>query len=383
MYLKRVTGALRRAGHTPIVLAFGAREKHYMEDGVEVFFVHCPEIRSRFAGVELVCNIIYRDITLNRKVAALIAERDIDIIQFASIWGSAFCYHGRVPAVMRMSTYTKVYREYRKDKFEVDLQAFLERLAARRCNAVFAPSDVIAETFSRAIKRKVSVIASPFWNDRAVCDESIYKERLYGKKYFLFFGRLVADKGILIIAKCLEQFLHDHPEYHFVCCGIGAVIDDKDPVEILKKAAGSHQERFIYMKPLPHETLYPVVSHAEFVIFPSLIDNLSNACIEAMYFGRVVIGTEGTSYEQLIEDGRSGLLCMPGDAGDLLEKMDRAADMDGQEKEAMGRRAKEKIAELAPEHTVGKLLRYYRYVIDNATGKKDPSARDGMASWWG
>lgn len=366
MYLRRITGALKELGHMPLILSFGTRNTHYyIENGVEVFFVHCPYTPLCVPTLERVYNGFYRNIVINQKITELIKSKNVDIIQFASIWGIASCYYGKTPAVMRLSTYTKVFRDYKQDKAEVDFEAFRERLAARRCNAVFAPSNVIANTFSQAIHKKVSVIESPFWNDCTIYDDSIYNEKLRGKKYFLYFGRLAAEKGIYVIAECLEKFLQDHPDYYFVCCGIGVNSNSENPAVVLRKAAGQYKNRYIYMKPLPHDTLYPIVSHAEFVIFPSLIDNFSNACIEAMYFGRVVIGTDGTSFEQLIEDGKSGYLCQPNNVNSLLQKMNEAAGLSDREKDNMGQYAKKRIAKLAPQYVVKKLLRYYQYVIDH------------------
>lgn len=119
------------------------------------------------------------------------------------------------------------------------------------------------------------------------------------------------------------------------------------------------------MNALPHNLLYPIIQKAEFVIFPSLSENFSNACMEAMHFERVVIGTDGASYEQLIEDGKSGLLCIPGDAKSLLDKMNEAAAMSDAQKAEMGKKAKERIDRLAPEITIHKLVRYYQYIIDH------------------
>lgn len=365
MYLRRVAGALKRLGHTPVILSFGTKNAHYVENGIEVFFVYCTHIHFKVESLGAICNVMHKNIAINRKISELIRERPIDIIQFASIWGTAVCYYGKVPAVMRLSIYTKVYRDYRENKLEIDMLAFMERLAAQRCNAVFAPSNVIATAFSEVIHRKVSVIESPFWNDSEVCDESVYNKTLKGKKYFLFFGRLVEDKGIFVLAKCLHSFFQLHPDYYFVCCGIGATANGEDPVQVLKRAAGEHRERFLHMKPLPHSSLYPIIQHADFVVFPSLIDNFSNACIESMYFGRVVIGTDGTSYEQLIVDGKSGFLCEPGNEDSLLEAMNKAASMDQTQKDLMGQYAKERISKLSPQFAVRKLLRYYQYVIDN------------------
>lgn len=366
-YLFRVAGSLKKLGHIPIIVSLGNKDMHYMEDGIEIFFTTYSGISVRARNFQLICNRIRRDLAINRKIKELIRERKIDVIQFASPFGLASCYYGKTPAVMRLSSYAKTYYEGYEDigKIELYIGALFERLAARRCNAVFAPSHVIAEAFSKDIHRAVSVIETPFWNDSEVCDGSIYYERLCGKKYFLFIGRLDYEKGILVIAEILEQFLAKNPDYYFVCCGAAGTIGGKNSVRIVQRAAGKYKNRFIYMQPLPHAALYPIIQHSDFVICPSIMENFSNACIEAMYFKRVVIGTDGVSYEQLIDDGKSGLLCMPGDAESLLYKMNEAVKMNEQQKEDMGQNARKRIDRLAPEFTVMKLLRYYQYVIDN------------------
>lgn len=365
MYLRRVTGAMKKFGHVPIIISLGARDIHYIENDMEVFFVQCPHIWSGNAKFDHICDLAHKSIVMNHKIAELLKKRRIDIIQFPSIWGLAAFYYGRTPAVMRMSAYTKFYgRDYGGDKSEVDVRAFFERAASRRCNAVFAPSTVIADAFAQDIHRPVSVIESPFWNEVKAFDDSVYREALNGKKYFLFCGRLVENKGILVIAEILQSFLQSNPEYYFVCCGI-ASSGTRNLVKILHKEAGPYKDRFIYMESLPHSQLYPIMQHADFVVCPSLIENFSNVCLEAMYFRCVVIGTDGASYEQLIDDGINGMLCKPGDAEGLLKKMREAAAMSKDEKEKMGRMARRRIDKLAPEYVVKKLIRYYQYIIDN------------------
>ena len=95
------------------------------------------------------------------------------------------------------------------------------------------------------------------------------------------------------------------------------------------------------------------------------MENLSNACIEAMYFERVVVGTNGASFEQLITHGKNGLLCQIGDAQDLLEKMQMAVSMSASRKQEMGKLARKRIDKLNPEYVVRKLVRLYEYVILN------------------
>lgn len=367
VYLSRVSSALRELGHTPIIISFGEDNIHEVENGIEVIFVRRPQacLKVGSLGMKLLYERILQSFVLNKEIAKLVKQRHIDVIQFPSLSALALCYFGHTPAVMRMSSYSKIYNmgeDFNKKK--IDIWGLCERLASYRCNAVFAPSNVIAAIFSHDIRRKVSVIESPFLNDLTSYDECIYSDKLRDKKYFLFFGRLVADKGILIIAKCLRRFLREYPEYYFVCCGDDCEINGEKAVDILKNAAGPYQEHFLHLPSLPHKMLYPVIKHADFVVCPSLIENLSNSCIEAMYFERIVIGTDGASYEQLISDGKSGLLCIPGDAQSLFAKMRQAAQMCTEQKLMMGKNAGKRIDRLKPELVVKRLLRYYKYIVD-------------------
>ncbi len=363
MYMRRVTGALKDFGHTPMILTSGTKDMHYMENGIEIFYVHSAGSHFKADCLRTLANVFYSSLAVNRKISELIHTRNIDIIQFSSIQSWPILYFGRIPAVMRLSDYDKLYYTDYPNKTIASVYAFLQRLAAKRCAAVFAPSNVHANAFAKDIHRKVAVIESPFCNECCEYDDSIYRNRLSGKKYVLFFGRLSVTKGILVIAKILEQFLRLNPEYSFVCCGIEQKGYKENLARVLKRSAGKHQERFIYMKALPHVSLYPIVEHADFVIFPSLSENFSNACMEAMHFEKVVIGTDGASFEQLIDDGKSGLLCMPGDSESLLDKMNQAAAMKEEQKAEMGRRAKERIDKLAPEYAVKELVRFYRYIL--------------------
>ena len=84
---------------------------------------------------------------------------------------------------------------------------------------------------------------------------------------------------------------------------------------------GRFASRLVVLENLPHRKLFPIIAGARLVALPSLIDNLPNACLEAMGLGKVVIGTRGTSFDELIDDGVNGFLVAPNDASALTEKL--------------------------------------------------------------
>ena len=365
MYLYRVSLALKKLGHTPIIVSIGSKEQHYIENGIEIYFVYCKYIEiSNNKNINLVYNRLLRSKAINKKVMQISKKKKIDLIQFSSLQGLSIFYYGNIPAVMRLSSYAKIYyKDYSFSKTEYWIRILCEWIGAKRCNALFGPSKVIANAFAKDVHRSVSIIETPFWNECHYYDESIYNSKLRNKKYTLFIGRMQIEKGIFVIKECLRAFLKSNPDYYFVCCGKDSFVDGQSAVCLLTDASGEYKNRFIYIEKQPHETLYPVIQHADFVICPSIAENFSNACLEAMYFERVVIGTDGTSYEQLIDDGKNGMLCEPGNADSLLQKMNNAAAMSLQEKEKMGKNANKRIERLKPEIAVEKLIRYYKYVI--------------------
>lgn len=367
-YLYRVSLALIQLGHKPIILAAGEWNDYRVEQGIEIWTV---EVRIYHNYKSPAKNYILRALRtgylLNQKVKGLLKQRNIDIIQFTSLYGIAMFYHEDVPAVLRLSSYAKTafssYQTY--SPTVVKIIAFIEKISSKRCNTIFSPSRNNAIVFGNDCHRSVKVIETPFVKDVEEYDDQYFDRYLKGKKYALFFGTLYAEKGILVIAEILEKFLENNPDYFFVFIGNAGSIRGESPIEVLQKKAGKNAHRIIISNALGHRLLYPVICKAEFVVLPSLMENLSNACIEAMYFERVVIGTDGASFEQLIVHGKNGLLCRIGDSQDLLDKMQTAATMSEADKLQMGKLAKRRIDRLKPEYAAARLVRLYTYVIEN------------------
>lgn len=370
-YLYRVSLALIDMGHKPIILTGGQRNENWIHKGIEIIRVKTKEFNCGNNSLNYIITSFMKSYRLNQEIKKLEAKRKIDIIQFTSLWGTALLYYGKTPAVMRLSSYAKTYfvstTTYTKN--QIKAMAWIERHASKRCNAIFAPSKVNADAFGKDVKRNIYVVETPFVEDVESYDDIYIVTELKDKKYVLFFGVLLAEKGIKIIGQCLQQFLENNKDYYFVFVGRAAIIDGENAIRMLKRCAGLHKERVITLPALLHKQLYPIIQNAEFVVLPSLMENFSNACIEAMYFGKIVIGTRGASFDQLITHKKSGILCRIGDAEDLLNKMQMAVSMDEDVKCEMCNNARKRIERLKPEIVVKQLVDFYCYVIDATMNK--------------
>lgn len=374
-YLKRVTSFLVRFGHEPLIIYASSYYYHRIINGVEYIGIPTIAWESVKNEISIIDYYMLRSFILCQYLNENEDELKADIIQFTSIQGCGLFYQGRVPSVLRLSSYAKTYfgtySTYEKEF--VDSLARIERLSSINCDEVFAPCQITAHDFGVDIKRYVSVIETPFVDFNSTgsnMDDVIPCEVLNEKKYVLFFGKLYAEKGILVIASILEEFLKSNQDYYFLAVGEDSVIEGISAHDYIKKSAGSCSDRVLVLDAMPHNKLFSFIKMADYIILPSIMENLSNSCIEAMNYGKVVIGTDGTSFEQLIADGVNGFLCLPNNPQDLLKKMNHVSSLRKEEKTSIGKEAAKRIVPLKDGTVIRELLDYYCKVIEE-NEKKD------------
>lgn len=130
-------------------------------------------------------------------------------------------------------------------------------------------------------------------------------------------------------------------------------------------------DRVIFLGKLNQEELFPIVRHALFCVMPSRIDNLPNTCIEAMALGKVVIGTTGASFEQLIDNGRSGFLIERENKDALMGAIQYVYGMSEEQREEIGREAQIRIEAMQPKKITEQLIAFYLSVIKSFEGIKE------------
>ena len=363
-YLYRVSLALSDMGHTPIIMTLGHHDFYRNDDGIEVYTIYVPSSYYKNKCVGYICDAVSKSRIMNRRIKELSYRRHIDVIQFTSLMGLPLCYTGDIPAVLRLSSYARIAfsTHISVEKTLVETMAFFERHSAKRCVAVYAPCQATADQFGRDAGRKVYVLEPPFQNEVECYDYSL-ADGLKGKKYIFFFGILSPEKGIGVIAEIIYRFLDAYRDYTFVFAGQPYEVNGIHAHTLLKQRAKEYADRVILFKPLPHEQLYPIIMGAEFIVLPYFNDNLANACLEAMSFAKVVIGTDGGSFEQVIEHGYNGVLCQRNDPEDLLVQLQYVMNLSSEEKCEMEKNAKRRIDLLKPEIAVKKLVRFYGRVL--------------------
>lgn len=374
-YIYRITQALNALGHQPLVITPSRQTETFIHAGVEVHHVKVGSnvwlSRLNYAThwrLKWMFNLLWRSWELNRTLKYIHTQQSVAAVQYANLGGVGAFRLNSVPSVVRVSSYTPLWIAkggYNGAKLKaVRQQALVEWWSMKRADAIFGPSRVVASVVGKATNRSVQVIESPFVLDCTHTDDSIYNTSLLGKDYLLFFGTLNVLKGVETIADTVYTLLNKHRSLRFVFIGRENTSSTGEPLMVyVRRQAHEYADRVIYLGDLPHKQLYPILSHALAVVLPSRIDNLPNTCLEAMAHERVVVGTRGASFEQLIIDGESGFLCEIDNPSSLQAALEKAIQLADEQRKEMGMKAKQRIAQLTPERVGQQLVDFYRRVI--------------------
>ncbi len=272
----------------------------------------------------------------------------------------------RVPAITWVGSFRPIQHAVVEIPYTADSRSIegLESLQYQLAHRVWVPSHDTRRHMQAAGFERVEVVHKPIYLETAALDPSIYERRLAGRPYLLFFGRFQEVKGFPVLAEALPRAFARLPDLSVAFAGQdmpwrhGPSLRDH-----LLSLNREWRERITFLPSLPHAQLYPVIRGARLVVMPSLTENMPNACLEAMALGTPVIGSLGTSFEELIDDGKTGFLSPPGDAAALAARIVEA--WRSPELPAIGEAARRSVERFAPERTVGEMLARIQAIVDS------------------
>jgi glycosyltransferase involved in cell wall biosynthesis len=380
-YVSRVSAALVDQGHRVTVFTRGKTDAVEEWNGVQVYSVSGlldPKQRlwdklDFFFRNKFYCP--YQDVKaawcLWRKYREFVkVEGRFDIVQLANVQAVGLFFKPIADETMvtRLSSYRPLWDRQAgiPEDWFVRMRWWLEEKAIRRTPFHYAPSRFVADYVQKGYNfENVEVVETPFFQEVVEPDRSVFESTLEGKRYLLFFGRLTQMKGVHRLAEALPEVLRKHEDLHAVFAGADTNLapGGGGMRDYIRKTIGSEfNRRVFFFDPLRHEQLYPIIENAEWVVLPSIVDNLPNTCLEAMGLGRSVIATRGSCFEQLITDGETGLLCNADDSIDLQRILFTALNISPFDREKMAEHGKASLRRLHPDMAIPALLEYYRKI---------------------
>jgi glycosyltransferase involved in cell wall biosynthesis len=171
--------------------------------------------------------------------------------------------------------------------------------------------------------------------------------------YFLFFGRISREKGILTL---IEAALKAKVTLKVV--GTGPMFD---------QLKAKHHENVDFLGYKSGDELWTLVRDASFIIVPSeWYENNPLTIIEAYSFGKPVIGARIGGIPEIVEENVTGYLFEPGNKSELGKQMQFANNLSDVEYSEMSKNARS-FAEkyFSPDEHYNSLITIYKDVINS------------------
>lgn len=179
----------------------------------------------------------------------------------------------------------------------------------------------------------------------------------------LYVGRLEKRKGTDVLLEAIPRVVEKHPQVKFTLVGRDTS-DKKWEREFFEKNGATMKESVVFAGPVSDEELLENYEKCHVYVAPARYESFGLTYVEAMSYGKPVIGCRAGGVPEVIADNVTGFLCEPNNAEDLCEKLLRLVS-DGELRKKMGIAARERVMELFT-HTkmAAKSVRYYQSVIN-------------------
>ena len=386
-YVQKTARGLVARGHDASVFCLSDRDARWMDEGVHVYEIRAQPLRSgpsRLWGQVLETQrTLENSCRLAAKLLEVHRERPLDVVQAASYQavGIALCNNGVLPLISRISSSSPLYRraDGKAGSPLAVLTDWCELHQLRQSDRCFAPSELMVRCHSRSRGPHPTLLRSPVDAQTEALDDSFYERHLRGMKYLLYFGTLNRMKGLEVLSQVIGPMIKAFPDLHFAF--IGRTGAPRDQQFFAEKVLRNNQEWLDHIHqfpPLPKNLLFPAVRHAHGVVIPSLIDNYPNTCLEAMQFGRIVVGTRDTSIDEMIVDGETGILVEKGSANSLQAGIKRLLELSPAARQAMEQRVQEAFQGIAAEDRLGNLIEFYCATIEAFNSARDHASTGGQ-----
>ena len=260
-----------------------------------------------------------------------------------------------VPLVIRLQNPWREHEraEFRRITLTSLLCACVEKRAAQYATRIYAPSQESARKYHRLRTLPIPVIRTPMFPLEQPGDwRAVALKYDLPDQFLLFTAGLLGSKGAHVLADALPEFFAQRPDTHALLVGRtskgpkGGAMD-----AYVRERCRDFPLRLHILPPVKHAELFAMLQQARFVVQPTLVDNLPNALLEAMYFGRLIVASRGASLDEILDDSDS-LLVPPGDARALVEAMLLADQLSDKQRAELGAKAAKKVLRVCDPDTV-------------------------------
>jgi glycosyltransferase involved in cell wall biosynthesis/GT2 family glycosyltransferase len=356
-YVYHLATEIAKMGHQVHVLTAGnGHDRVDFENGVWVHRI-CIKESSSPEGIDVPAHIWNYSNTMYEEACAIGSRRPIHCV-CAPIWdveGIAFLIRGNFKLVSSLHTTLATYLESNTDKSADDV--FIERFAKPmlrlekrlllESDGILANSQAIVEEIERDYElrfdpRRLSIVPHGI-QDWAGSHEPSSLRTEDRNIRICFIGRLEPRKGADVFLSIVPRLLETYTNLLIEFVG-----NDQIPCVAGKTYRSLFEEQYSEYASHPRlrfhgevaeDRLREIYHSAGIVVAPSRFESFGLVHLEAMMYGKPVIGCNAGGMREVIENDVTGLLVVPGNADSLLASIEKLVE-DEKLRERLGRNAR-------------------------------------------
>jgi len=342
-----IARAIVGLGHTVHVVTMGQDVNRVdLEDGVWVHRIVPKNQMPRMLpeGQAIPDRIWNYSATMLEEIYRIDAAQPVDVVEGVS-WDcecAATVLDGRFPSAINVVTslaqWIDTHVELRDDPLWMATfgrpMLVLERLLMEESPGIVAASQAILDSLS---ERYGVDFARP---SVALCPHGLedmsklprrrplaLPDREAGRLVLLFVGRLELRKGIDVLLATLPELLAQFETLDIWIAGDDTIELDGGMTAragfLADEAVSAIAERVYFLGAVSDEELRWLYANCDVFTSPSRFESFGLIFVEAMMFGRAIVGCRAGGVPEVVEDGVTGLLAEAGDVGSLAAALSR------------------------------------------------------------
>jgi glycosyltransferase involved in cell wall biosynthesis len=304
------------------------------------------EILALIRQHDVICNI---ELSMKFFILSKIARKPLIWLHngYKLLCIDAFGWYEDGPAPMSPWASIRFYRKHKGLKFALDegIKLYARRWASNFIFKNVAVSEWVAKR--QPLRNQIQIYA-PF----PVANFLSVNGRLNKEYDFLFFGRLVAEKGVDVLLRAFHHLLEktDDKSLKLAIIGYGKA---KEGLEKLSRELGITENVF-FLGPKRGQELADEIAKTEVTIAPSTWEEpFGGVTLEAIAAGRVPISSRNGGMKEIV--GEEGLTFTNGNWMELYERMNEIVyNQELREKQRSKR--KEQMSKFDPKNITSEFL---------------------------
>lgn len=166
---------------------------------------------------------------------------------------------------------------------------------------------------------------------------------------FLFIGRLLKDKGIYEYIEAIKIIKQKYDNVEFQILGS---LDTANKTSISKEELEQWIKAGLIHYLGVSDQVQSVIANADCVVLPSYREGTPRSLLEASSMEKPIITTNVVGCKEVVEDGLNGYLCEVKNPQDLAHKIEKLLQLSEEERQAMGRKGRNKMIQEFDEQIV-------------------------------